>query len=115
MSKKQIAEERKRAAAECRKQEIREKRAAGLAKAREVKAEMQRLAAELPKEIVPPKIRISPTGKVNRVGAAAILMRDPHTLENWAARGLGPEYELINGRAAYDVEKLLAWKGDAAE
>jgi hypothetical protein len=116
MSRKQIAEERKRAAAERRKQEeLKRKRQAAMARAREVRAELHRMRAEMPKALAPPKIRISPAGYTNRRGAAALLMRSLHTLENWAARGIGPEYELINGRAIYNVARLLAWKGHKAE
>jgi hypothetical protein len=115
MSRRQAAEDKRRAAEERRKQEQRAKKLANLEKARSVKAELLRTAAAIPQEIKPPKIRVSPTGYTNRAGAAAILMRHPHTLENWAARGIGPEYELVNGRVQYKVQKVIDWKGEAAE
>ena len=107
MSKKQAETER-------RKQETKRKRQANVARAREVRAELQRMRAELPGLFTPPKIRVSAAGNTNRAGAAAILLRSVHTLENWAARGVGPAYEMVNGRAVYNIEALLSWKGHAA-
>jgi hypothetical protein len=101
-----------------RKQALRRKRQANVAKARAAQAEQRRKKAEQalagvqelqPAE--PPKIRISPTGCVNRRDAALVVMRSVHTLENWACRGVGPPFILVGGRAAYDLSELLAWRG----
>jgi hypothetical protein len=58
-----------------------------------------------------PKIRVSPHGRVCRKHAAIILGRSQKTLENWASLGKGPSVTMIGGRAFYDYEELVAWRG----
>jgi hypothetical protein len=116
MSEQQVAEDKRRAAAERRERELQQKRA-NMARAREVKAKRRRQKATAPpKEEIPlPRIRVSPTGRVNRPDAALVLGRDVHTLENWASRKIGPSYILVGGRAFYQLQELLDWRGFAAE
>jgi hypothetical protein len=108
MSKRQVEVER-------RLEEKRRQDQARMALARAGKAQKRRQKAQAPPvpmdEIPVPKIRVSPTGRVNRRDAAAILLRDVHTLENWAARKIGPPYEIIGGRASYHLQTLLGWRG----
>lgn len=35
---------------------------------------------------------------------------DEHTLENWAARGVGPRYRIIAGRALYELTDVEAFE-----
>jgi len=47
---------------------------------------------------------------LDRKQTASEVAFAPQTLANWAARGEGPPYILVNGRARYSRKDVLDWK-----
>jgi hypothetical protein len=95
------------------------RRQKAIARARAAQAEQRCARAAQPpappaeEPVGPRKIRVTPTGRVNRGDAADVLGRKRRTLENWACKGVGPSFILVGGRAFYDYAELLAWRGSA--
>ena len=66
--------------------------------------------------IEPIRVRVLPTGNVDRKNAAKYLNRSPNTLAMWAMEGKGPKAIKVNGRCFYSLDDLAAFiRGDEAD
>lgn len=52
---------------------------------------------------------IDACGRMDRRNAAKALGKTPQTLANWFTQGVGPKPFIVNGRAYYWAEEVLAF------
>jgi hypothetical protein len=61
------------------------------------------------------RVRVLPTGWVDRKNAARALNRAPKTLAEWRRLGIGPKPHNVGGRVFYDWAEVQAFaRGEAA-
>lgn len=61
------------------------------------------------------RVRVLPSGRVDRKNAAKALNRAPKTLAEWRRLGIGPKPHNVGGRVFYDWAEVQAFaRGEAA-
>ena len=54
------------------------------------------------------KVRVQPSGLVDRANAAKALNRKPKTLADWKCKGIGPRPIMVGGRIFYSWQEVCA-------
>lgn len=54
------------------------------------------------------RVRVGPSGLVDRPNAALALQRKVKTLADWKLKGIGPRPIMVGGRVFYDWQEVLA-------